>query len=174
MSVSGKSGPTVIITICEPCTKWGNGQVTKKNLWNLNLLYSSSAFKEVIYPPGSMMNTSLHSIEPPGWQPELGFKRVWTVSLSLSPTAFLNQFHWLQRSFEEKRETFKMCVKPTTERAFSAVFLAHCLGKYSLVNVSQHLSTQQLSSFFNRRSQRTCETTGQCSPTSPISTFGTR
>ena len=33
---------------------------------NLNPLYSSSAFKEVSNPPGSMINTRLHSTEPPG------------------------------------------------------------------------------------------------------------
>ena len=149
MTVSGKSGPAVTTAICEPCTKWRNDQVTKKkkNLWNLNLLYSSSAFKEVIYPPESMMNTRLHSTKPPGWEPELGFKQVLTERLSLSPTAFLNQFHWLQRSFEEKRRTFEMRVKTTTERAYLAAFLAHRLGEYYLVNVSQRLSIQQKFSY---------------------------
>lgn len=80
------------------------------------------------------------------------FQKVLTEHLSLSPTAFLNQFHWLQRSFEEKRRTFEMCVKTTTERAYLAAFLAHRLGKYYPVNESQRLSIQQLSPLFNRRS----------------------
>lgn len=125
-------------------------RLPRNNLWNLNLLYSSSAVREGIYPPESMRNTRLHSTEPPGWEPELGFKQVLTEHLSLSPTAFLNQFHWLQRSFEEKRRTFEMCVKTTTERAYLAAFLAHRLRKYYLVNVSQRLSIQQLSLLFNR------------------------
>lgn len=129
--------------------KWPGYQ--ESNLWNLNLLCSSSAVREVIYPPESIMNTRLHSTEPPGWEPELGLKQVLTEHLSLSPTAFLNQFHWLQRSFEEKRRTFEMCVKTTTERAYLAAFLAHRLRKYYLVNVSQCLSIQQHSLLFNRR-----------------------
>lgn len=139
--------------------KWPGNQ-EKKNLWNLNLLYSSSAFKEVIYPPESMMNTRLHSTKPPEWQPELGFKQVLTERLSLSPTAFLNQFHWLQRSFEEKRRTFEMCVKTTTERAYLAAFLAHRFGEYYLVNVSSVYP-------FSRSS-----TTGQGSSASPIVKLG--
>lgn len=126
-------------------------RLPRNNLWNLNLLYSSSAVREGIDPPESMRNTRLHSTEPPGWEPELGFKQVLTEHLSLSPTAFLNQFHWLQRSFEEKRRTFEMCVKTTTERAYLAAFLAHRLRKYYLVNVSQRLSIQQRSLLFNRR-----------------------
>lgn len=126
-------------------------RLPRNNLWNLNLLYSSSAVREGIDPPESMRNTRLHSTEPPGWEPELGFKQVLTEHLSLSPTAFLNQFHWLQRSFEEKRRTFEMCVKTTTERAYLAAFLAHHLRKYFLVNVSQRLSIQQRSLLFNRR-----------------------
>lgn len=36
-----------------------------------------------------------------------------------------------------------MCVKATTERPYLAAFLAHRLGEYCLVNVSQRLSIQQ-------------------------------
>ena len=40
-----------------------------------------------------------------------------------------------------------MRVKTTTERAYLAAFLAHRLGEYYLVNVSQRLSIQQKFSY---------------------------
>lgn len=94
MIVSGKPRPMEKIRKCSDY---------HENPENLNPLYSSSAFKEVSNPPGSRVTIRLHSTEPPGEQPELGFKQVPTLSLSLSPTAILNQFYRLQRSFEEKR-----------------------------------------------------------------------
>lgn len=148
VTVSGKSGPTVTTAICEPCTKWRNDQVTKRKKKSAKPEPSLFIFSlQGSHLPESMMNTRLHSTKPPGWEPELGFKQVLTEHLSLSPTAFLNQFHWLQRSFEEKRRTFEMCVKTTTERAYLAAFLAHRLGEYYLVNVSQRLSIQQKFSY---------------------------